>query len=98
MFSELPAIARSVLTRSGGLYLSAFVAAIIAIAAFFVVSYAATFVDRRGIAEKLEATNARGKFAQTWAGYPRAFRLPTRNPGATRRSHHSGLPAVHRRA
>src|SRR3954465_2350584 len=69
LLSELPAIARKVMTRSGGLYLRAFVAAGIAIAAFFALSYAATFVDRQGIAAKLKAANARGELSQTWAGW-----------------------------
>jgi len=69
LLSEFPAIARNVMTRSGGLYLRAFVAAGIAIAAFFALSYAATFVDRQGIAAKLKAANARGELTQTWAGW-----------------------------
>ena len=39
------------------------------IAAFFALSYAATFVDRQGIAAKLKAANARGELTQTWAGW-----------------------------
>ena len=54
---------------SAGLYLRAFIAAGIAIAVFFALSWAATFVDQQGIAEKLKAANARGAFTQTWAGW-----------------------------
>ncbi|MEJ0076074.1 MAG: hypothetical protein WDO17_11605 [Alphaproteobacteria bacterium] len=69
MPSELPAIARNLMGRSAGLYVRAFVAASIAVAAFFALSYAASFVDRQGIAAKLKAANARGELAQTWAGW-----------------------------
>jgi len=69
LLSELPAIARNVMARSGGLYPHALVAAGIALAAFFALSYAATFVDRQGIASKLKAANARGEFTETWAGW-----------------------------
>src|SRR4051794_26260964 len=69
LLSEFPAIARDVMTRSGGLYFRAFVAASIAITAFFALSCAATFVDRQGIAAKLKAANARGELTQTWAGW-----------------------------
>jgi hypothetical protein len=67
--SELLAIARNVMGRSAGLYVRAFVAASIAVAAFFALSYVATFVDRQGIAAKLKAANATGELTQTWAGW-----------------------------
>ena len=68
MFSELPSIARNVLTGSAGPYLRAVLATLVAVALFFALSFAATFVDRQGIAAKLEAANAQGAFRQTWAG------------------------------
>ncbi len=63
---HLLAITRSVLTHSAGLYLRAFFATIAAVALFFVLSYAATFVDRQGVAARLEAANAQQAFTQTW--------------------------------
>jgi hypothetical protein len=69
LLSELLAIARTIVARSAALYARAFIAAVIAIALFFALSYALTFVDRQGIATKLEAANARGEFTQTWAGW-----------------------------
>lgn len=64
---HLPAITRSVLTRSAGLYMRAILATVAAVAMFFVLSYASTFVDRQGVAAKLEAANAQQAFTQTWA-------------------------------
>ena len=69
LLSELPAIARNVMARSAGLYARALSRRSIAIALFFVLSYASTFVDRQGIAAKLEAANTRGEFTQTWASW-----------------------------
>lgn len=69
LISEFPAILRTVMARSAGLYVRALLAALIAIAVFFALSYASTFADRRGIAAKLEAANARGEFTATWAGW-----------------------------
>ena len=43
-------------------------AALAALALFFVLSYAATFVDRKDMAANLAAANARHAFTQTWAG------------------------------
>jgi hypothetical protein len=65
--SELLPTFRNLLSRSAGLYLRAFLAAVAAVALFFVLSYASTFVDRREIAAKLEAANMGGAFTQTWA-------------------------------
>jgi hypothetical protein len=65
--SNLVSTARGVLTHSAGLYLRAFFATVAAVALFFVLSYASTFVDRQGVAGKLEAANAREAFTQTWA-------------------------------
>lgn len=59
--------ARKLLTGSAGLYLRALLAAIAAVALFFALSYASTFVDRKEIAANLEAANARQAFTQTWA-------------------------------
>ncbi len=69
MVSEFSTIARNVTTGSASLYARAVVAATAAIALFFALSYAATFVDRQGIAAKLEAANAYGEFTQSWAGW-----------------------------
>lgn len=52
---------------SAGLYLRALLAAIAAVALFFVASYGATFIDRKDIVVNLEAANARQAFTQTWA-------------------------------
>jgi hypothetical protein len=68
LFSELPSIARNVLTGSAGLYPRAVLATLAAVALFFALSFAATFVDRQGIAAKLEAANRQDAFRQTWAG------------------------------
>ena len=57
------------MARASGLYVRAFMAAVIATAAFFALSYAATFVDRQGIVSELKAANARGEFTRTWAGW-----------------------------
>ena len=65
--SEFLITARNVLAQSVGLYLRALLAAVAAVALFFIVSYASTFVDRQGIAAKLEAANAQQAFTQTWA-------------------------------
>jgi hypothetical protein len=65
--SNLVSTARGVLTHSAGLYLRAFLAAVAAVALFLVLSYASTFIDRQGIAGKLEAANAQRAFTQTWA-------------------------------
>jgi hypothetical protein len=62
-------IVRTVLVRSGGLYVRALVAAGAAVALFFVLSYASTFVDRQNIAAKLESANARQAFRQSWAAW-----------------------------
>jgi len=67
LLSELRSIARNVLTGSAGLYPRAMLAALGALALFFALSFAATFVDRKEIAAKLEAANAQGAFRQTWA-------------------------------
>ena len=69
MFSEPGLTARSILAQSGGLYLRALLAAVAAVALFFALSYASTFVDRPGIAAKLAAANARQAFTQAWAGW-----------------------------
>jgi hypothetical protein len=69
LLSDFPAIARNVVARSSGLYARALLAALVAIAAFFALSYAATFVDRQAIGAKLERANTEGAFAQTWAGW-----------------------------
>jgi len=45
----------------------AILATVAAVAMFFVLSYASTFVDRQGVAAKLEAANAQQAFTQTWA-------------------------------
>jgi hypothetical protein len=50
-----------------GLYLRASLATVGAVALFFLLSYASTFVDRRNVAAKLEAANARQAFTQSWA-------------------------------
>jgi hypothetical protein len=60
-------VARNVLTQSAGLYLRAALATAATVTAFFVLSYAVTFVDREGIAAKLEDANARQALTQTWA-------------------------------
>jgi len=49
------------------LYARAIVAALAAVAFFFVLSYVSTFVDRKDIAAKLQAANAQQAFTQTWA-------------------------------
>jgi hypothetical protein len=67
LLSEVGLIVRNVLAQSAGLYLRAFFATVAAVALFFVLSYAATFVDRKEIAAKLEAANAQQAFTQTWA-------------------------------
>lgn len=69
MFAELVPIVRSVLTRSAGLYLRALFATVAALAVFLALSFAATFVDRAGIAAKLEAANAKHAFQETWGGW-----------------------------
>jgi hypothetical protein len=68
LFSELPSIARNVLTGSAGLYPRAVFATLAAVVLFFALSFAATFIDRQGIAAKLEDANQQGAFRQTWAG------------------------------
>ena len=60
-------LACNVLAHSAGLYLRAMCATLAAVALFFVLAYAATFVDRKEIAAKLEAANAQQAFTQTWA-------------------------------
>jgi hypothetical protein len=65
----LSSIARNVLVQSGGLYVRALLAAAVAVAVFFALSYASTFVDRHGIAAKLESANARQAFRQSWAAW-----------------------------
>src|SRR6476659_7275362 len=65
--SEILVTTRKVLAHSLELYLRALLAATAAVALFFLLSYAATFVDRQSIAAKLEAANARHAFSQTWA-------------------------------
>jgi hypothetical protein len=62
-------LARNVLTRSAGLYWRAALATVAAVATFFVLSYASTFIDRATIATKLEGANARHAFTQIWAGW-----------------------------
>lgn len=69
LFSELPSIARNVLAGSAGLYRRATLAALVAIALFFGLSLAATFVDRGSVGEKLESANAQRAFGETWAGW-----------------------------
>ncbi len=69
MLSRLTPTARSILVQSAGLYARALLGALVAAALFFVLSYASTFVDRHGIAAKLEATNARQRFQETWAAW-----------------------------
>ena len=69
LFSDLSAITRKVMARSASLYARALLATLIAIAAFFVLAALSTLVDRREIASKLEAANARGEFTRTWAGW-----------------------------
>ncbi|TMJ02360.1 MAG: hypothetical protein E6G97_12820 [Alphaproteobacteria bacterium] len=64
---KLAVFVRNVLAHSAGLYLRAMLAALAAIALFFAMSYASSFVDRGEIAAKLEAANARHAFRQTWA-------------------------------
>jgi hypothetical protein len=64
--SLLPTI-RSVLAHSAGLYARAVAVALTAIALFFIISCASTFVPRNEIAAKLEAANARAAFSQPWA-------------------------------
>ena len=59
--------ARNVLAHSAGLYMRALLATLAAVALFFALSYAATFVARNDIAAKLEAANGRGAFTQPWA-------------------------------
>ncbi len=58
---------RNLLANSAGLYLRALLAALAALAFFFVLSYAATFVNREEVAANLTAANARQAFTQTWA-------------------------------
>ena len=65
----LSAVVRTVLVRSGGLYVRALLAAVAALGVFFALSYASTFVDRQGIATKLESANARQAFRQSWAAW-----------------------------
>jgi hypothetical protein len=67
LLSEPGLIARNVLSKSAGLYLRAFFATVAVVALFFVLSFAATFVDRQGVAAKLKAANAQQAFTQTWA-------------------------------
>jgi hypothetical protein len=67
--AKLLLTARNLLTQSAGLYLRASLAAAAAIAFFFALSYASTFVDRQGIAAKLEAAHARQAFTETWASW-----------------------------
>jgi len=65
LFSRFSSIVRNVLS----LYGRASLATLAAVAVFFALSYAATLVDRHGIAAKLEAANTRHAFSQTWAGW-----------------------------
>jgi hypothetical protein len=67
LLSELGPIVRNVLAQSAGLYLRALLAAVAAVALFFVLSFVSTFVDRKEIGAKLEAANAQQAFTQTWA-------------------------------
>lgn len=69
MFSAIIPIARNVLSRSAGWYARALVATIAAVALFFVLSFAAAFVDRAGIVAKLEAANAQRALSETWAAW-----------------------------
>lgn len=69
MTSDFLTIMPSAVSRVAGLYLRALFAALIAIAAFFILSAVSTLVDRQRVASKLEAANARGEFTRTWAGW-----------------------------
>jgi hypothetical protein len=59
--------ARKLFAHSGGLYRPALLAALGGVVLFFLASYASTFLDRKDIAARLEAANARHAFTQTWA-------------------------------
>jgi len=69
LLSDFSAIVRKVAARSSGLYACALLATLAAVALFFALSCASTFVDRGAIAAKLEATNAKHAFTQTWAAW-----------------------------
>lgn len=67
MSSRIAAIARSVFAGSAGLHARALGAVLVAVVAFFAVSYASTFLDQKDIAAKLVAANSERAFEQTWA-------------------------------
>jgi len=67
--SDRFSVLRNVASRSAGLYARAFLAALIAVAAFFAASYAATFVDRQSITDKLTRANAEHALEQPWAAW-----------------------------
>jgi hypothetical protein len=64
---DLLRLARSVLAGSALLYACALLTTLVAVAAFFASSFAATFIDRNLIAEKLVRANAVHAFEQRWA-------------------------------
>lgn len=64
---SLATTVRSVFACSARFYARALAAAFVAVAAFFAVSYASTFLDRKEIAAKLVAANGERAFEQTWA-------------------------------
>ena len=69
MLSDFPVIARNVVARSSGLYVRALVVTLVAVAAFFALSYASTLVSREEIARKLQQANTQHTFTQTWAAW-----------------------------
>lgn len=76
MFATLLSGIRSILAHSAGLYARALCAIVAALAAFFALSYAATFIDRASLVAKLESANTRDAFRATYLtlgtrAYPR---------------------------
>lgn len=69
LLSKLALIARNVLSGSAGLYLRALAATLAAVALFFAMSFAATFVSRDGIVASLERANAQHVFSETYASW-----------------------------
>lgn len=68
MGADLLTVARNIVSRSARLYAAAVLATLMAAAGFFAISFAATLVDQRVIAEKLVRANAAHAFEQRWAG------------------------------
>ncbi|MGB9365916.1 MAG: hypothetical protein WCE79_07880 [Xanthobacteraceae bacterium] len=67
MGGDLLSLTRNVVSRSARLYACALLTTLVVMAGFFALSFAATFIDERAIAEKLVRASAAHAFEQRWA-------------------------------